>query len=397
MVTDKSGTWVLLVGVCLVLVRFSAVRGQDREEVPTPLTRQMLDESLALGRQFLLASQLPTGIFRYRVNFLTGAEASEQNAVRQAGALWGLTLIHQDQPTPETRTAILRGLAFFIDHSPRTPDGRRYVRYPGDSKGDSGVVALVVLSLVDFLRAEPVGAHAPLAQSCDEYVRFLQHLERADHCFYRQYLLSSGEGWGQSSPYYDGEIILALVKAARYRARDDLRPLVLRCAEASYAAHARDAVLARRDDPDTKGYFQWACLACAELHASQWPHTELYAQRAIELADWMIEVHKTLDRPRNTAYAYEGIIAAYGLAESIGDAGAQERFRRVIEIGLARLSTWQVGSSQANAYLRNQRDFQASCTGGVLGAATDPWLQIDTTQHQMHAVLLARRHVKTCN
>ena len=45
-------------------------------------------------------------------------------------------------------------------------------------------------------------------------------------------------------------------------------------------------------------------------------------------------------------------------------------------------------AGQANAYLRSQRDFQASCTGGVLGAATDPWLQIDTTQHQMHAVLL---------
>ena len=62
--------------------------------------------------------------------------------------------------------------------------------------------------------------------------------------FYRQYLLNSGEGWGEPSPYFDGEILLALVKAARYLQRDDLQPLVLRAAEASYAAHARDAIAA---------------------------------------------------------------------------------------------------------------------------------------------------------
>ncbi len=53
--------------------------------VPGPLTREMLDHSLALGRQFLLTSQLPTGLFRYHVNFLTGEVAPEQSPVRQAG------------------------------------------------------------------------------------------------------------------------------------------------------------------------------------------------------------------------------------------------------------------------------------------------------------------------
>ena len=123
----------------------------------------MLDQSLALGRQFLLASQLPTGVFRYHVNFLTGEVAPEQSPVRQAGALWGLALIHQDQPSAETREAVLRGLAFFSQHSQRTAEGRRFIRFPGDGNGDSGAVALVALTLIDFLRAEPVDAASAAA------------------------------------------------------------------------------------------------------------------------------------------------------------------------------------------------------------------------------------------
>jgi hypothetical protein len=376
--------WAVLTAWCLS-------GGQAASE---PVTRAMLDESLALGRQYLLANQLPTGLFRYNVNFLTGEEASDQNAVRQAGALWGLAAMHQDRPSAETRAAVLRGLAFFSDHSQRTPAGGRFVRFPLDSSGDSGVVALVALALIDFLRAEPVNEHAPLRQQLDEYLSFLQRLERPDHRFFGQYLsLSSGNGWGEPSPYFDGEILLALVKAARYCQHDELQPLILRAAEASYAAYAHEAIKEGRDETATKSYFQWACLSYAELHGSQWPDTQKYAQRAIELAHWMIDVHRTLERPRNTGYAYEGIISAYVLAQSIHDAPAQAKFRRVIEIGLAKLSTWQVGSKQANAYLRGQPDFQASCIGGVLGAVDDPWLRIDTTQHQMHAVLLARKYV----
>jgi len=287
---------------------------------------------------------------------------------------------------------VLRGLAYFSEHSLLTPNGRRFVRFPGDGDGDSGAVALVALSLIDFLRAEPVDQHAPLRKQLDEYLLFLQSLERPDHRFFRQYLSSTGEGWGQASPYFDGEILLACVKAVRFLQREDLQPRILRAADASYAACASEAVQQHRDDPDTKGYFQWACLAFAELHASHWPQTESYAQRTIDLAHWMIDVHKPLERPGNTAYAYEGIITAFSLARELGDVRDEEKFGRVIDEGLSTLTTWQVGSTHANAYLRDNPHFDPPCLGGVLGAADKPWLRIDTTQHQMHAVILARRY-----
>jgi UDP-N-acetylmuramoyl-tripeptide--D-alanyl-D-alanine ligase len=107
----------------------------------------------------------------------------------------------------------------------------------------------------------------------------------------------------------------------------------------------------------------------------------------------MIDVHRVAQRRRNTAYAYEGIVTAYHVARQIGDTQAARKFRLVIEEGLTKLTGWQVGGPIPSPYLRQQADFDPSCAGGVLGADENPWLRIDTTQHQMHAVILARRYV----
>jgi hypothetical protein len=361
----------------------------------TPNLRPKLDRALDLGRQFLLASQLPAGIFRYQVHFVTGEAVPEQNAVRQAGALWGLALIHRDQPTAETRAAVVRGIDFFAEHSRVTPDGRRYVRFPGVDQGESGVVALVALALMELVQAENAADHHPWRRQVDEYVDFLGSLERTDHHFYRRYLPGTGEGWGRPSPYFDGEILLALVQAATQLDRADLRDLVLRCAEASYATYVREALAQRQDDPPTKAFFQWGCLAYAGLYASGWPATEPYARHAVDLAHWMIDVHQTLQRRGNTAYAFEGILVAYHLAQAIGDTASAEKFRRVTNSGLEKLITWQVGSPDANLFLRKHAEFHPSCRGGVLTSEANPWLRIDTTQHQMHAIILARRYIWT--
>ncbi len=358
-----------------------------------PLTREVLDESLALGRRFLLASQLPSGLFRYRVDCLTGETLPEQSAVRQAGALWGLALLHHDQPTDETRAAVLRGLDYFIAHSHCSDAGARWLQYPGQDEGETGAIALVTLTLIDFLRVEPADAHAVHRQHLAEFLQFLLTLERSDGQFYRRYLVRSGEGWGRPSPYYDGEVLLALVKAARYLAHDELRPVALRAGEVMFEAWARQALQTGSDDPLTKGFFQWGCMAYAEMQEAAWPGSESAAGHAVALAQWMLDVHRPLERRGNTGYALEGVISAYAVAAAIGDQAAQAKFRDVAERVLARLVTWQVGHAQANAFLQSHAPIDAQFVGGVMPAADDPRLRIDTTQHQMHAVILARRYL----
>ena len=41
------------------------------------VTRHLLDESLGLGKRFLLARQTPHGDFRYQVNFVTQEESQD--------------------------------------------------------------------------------------------------------------------------------------------------------------------------------------------------------------------------------------------------------------------------------------------------------------------------------
>ncbi len=110
--TRKRGLTMDRVRVnCLCHAALSVVLltvGVRADDVPQ-VNRQLLDTSLALGKKFLLSNQLPDGSFRYEYHLATGELATRQSQVRQAGTLWGVALIHQDQPTQATRDCVLRG------------------------------------------------------------------------------------------------------------------------------------------------------------------------------------------------------------------------------------------------------------------------------------------------
>ncbi|MGB5815635.1 MAG: hypothetical protein WBH85_17400 [Thermoanaerobaculia bacterium] len=365
------------------------------EPGPT-LTREILDRSLAVGRDYLLNNQKPEGNFNYQYQVMGKRLLPGDSEVRQAGALWGLALIHQDAPTPETSQAIVKGLSYFRRHSLVTEDGRRYVVYPGSLSGGTGTVALVTLTLIDFLRAKgKIEGRDDLEAELDQYLAFLLSLRRADGHFHSGYGHTEGEPMGEPSPYFDGETLLALVKAAKYLDRSALRPKILESAAATYERWVDYALIEDPDSPLTKGFFQWGSMSYYELHTSKWPGTEVWADRVIEMAYWMIDVHRTLDRRRNTAYAYEGIISAWELARLTGNHEAQKKLGEVIAVGLAKLTTWQIGGPLENPFFGTRAVTDRLALGGVMNAADDPLLRIDVTQHQMHAVLLARRFVYT--
>jgi hypothetical protein len=358
------------------------------------LTSELLDRSLELGRTYLLNSQTDRGNFRYSYNLLNGELVGEDNQVRQAGALWGLALVHQARPTEETQRAVLRGLEFFGRCSISRADNTAFIEYPGDLEGETGTMALVCLAAIEYLRAAGDDPRADaVAKQLDRYFAFLLTLRRPDHQFYREYRWSSGAGIGTPSPYFDGESLLAMVKMARYRNRQDLQPMILESAEAIYQAYVERV---RESDPDsdlTKALYQWATLAFLEIHEAGWDPQDVHARRAVELAHWMIDVHRTLERRRNAAYAHEGLAAAWYLAGKIGDRESQDKIAAVIDQAMYKFTTWQVGSPVANDFLRAHPDTAPLALGGVMSGADDPWLRIDTTQHQMHAVLLCREYL----
>src|SRR5690348_1458263 len=54
----------------------------------SPLTAEALDQSLALGRQYLLNIQRPDGSFIYELDANRGVDLNTRHAIREMSALW---------------------------------------------------------------------------------------------------------------------------------------------------------------------------------------------------------------------------------------------------------------------------------------------------------------------
>jgi hypothetical protein len=377
-------TWVRL-------VLESPLRGRCQRE----MTRAVLDRSLELGTRFMLLHQKAEGNFDYEYDWRARTYSPDDNEVRQAGALWGLALLYRDRPSPELGAAVEKGLAFFERQAVSGVGGARCFGYRGRQSLGTGAVALVALAYIEYLSADG-GALALRTQHevrLRGYLKQLLAAMNAEGLWLGRYDPATCRADGYPSPYSDGEALLALVKAAKYLGRADLLPVIRRAANDGYRHNVKEALAVHPDSDTTKGYYQWATMAFYELATSGWPDTERFGDHVLELADWQIDVHRTLMRERNTAYAYEGLIPAYDLARRRGDKFREAKYGCVIDLGLGRLTSWQVGGPLATRYTGAVTPDDRAAIGGVQNEKRRPGLRIDVVQHQMHAVLFARQLV----
>lgn len=355
--------------IATVLTACGPKNYSDSAPFPNRLTQNALEESLTLGTDFLIAQQTEAGNFNYQYDFITKTFNQDDNQVRQAGALWALTLLYANDPENQAlKEAAEKGIAYFETHSGEN-DAGRFVAYPGETQGKTGTQALFVLSLLTY------GAENKL----EPYLDFLLSLRQNDGRFYSKYSLDTGTATGDPSSYYDGETLLALAKLHKIKEDRDFTKLVQESAESMYEDHVLNALDEDPDSDETKGFYQWSSMAFYELYTGPGKKTR-YADWAIELAYWMVDDHELLSARNNTAYAYEGIIHAWELARLSGDQKAEEKLASVIDEGLFKLTTWQVTPERIEDPL---------AIGGIPNEKNGATLRIDVTQHQMHAVLLA--------
>lgn len=418
----------------------------------------------ALGTLFLLEHQKSFGNFDYEYDWTTGQNTDDDMEVRQAGALWGLSLILHDmmdtfdnEDTDGMRVIhivsvhLLRGFEFFIMQNSEILDFNgvtmRYITYPGAKRHGIGTMGLVCLSLVEFLRA--TGDDVPeyvkqklisphkreeLESYLQQLLAFLvtshsstpiQSLEDRFRTWNRLISAASWKSWqvqedpyrqtedgggyflqsyddegissGISSSYYDGECLLAIIKAAKYLNYNFLFPMAVGTAKSLHHRHVTMALKDDEDSAETKGFYQWSSMAFYELATVEFEEEQHYdptrfGSWLVDLALWMVDVHETLNRPKNTGYAYEGIVPAWSYAAASGsNPGTAQHLHCTIEEGLARLISWQVGMGTVE---NNVEEWDGKMgLGGVQNSRKEPGLRIDTTQHQMHATILARRLV----
>jgi hypothetical protein len=387
------------VGGAVMWSRPRPVAWRGEGDCGPPVTRADLDAAVGLGADYLRASLLPAGHFVYEVDWKTGNRPQEDNVVRQAGALWGLALAHHDGVTAAAGP-LDQALAFWTERQRRAGDlawvvdfGLFSRRGGAPSRGQTGALALIGLALVDRLRSSSAAALAPALR--DQYVSLLDGIIawiRAARLpgggFATQYDPETGVSGGAPNPYADGEALLLLARAGIYLDRPSL---VSEAEQIAVEDHRRnvEVPLAAEPDPDTtKGYYQWASMSWREL-ATAGHAAERHDEWLRSLAVWMVDVHRTLQRRKNTAYAYEGILSAYDRARQRGDEETSYKLACVAHQGLRKLFSWQIGHPLAMETLAAAPE---QYRGGVQNAADEPALRIDVTQHQTHAAILARRY-----
>lgn len=346
------------------------------------LTDEDLDRGIALAAGYLARSLNPANDFRYEVDWTSGAVHADPNGVRQAGATYGLVEHAARVKDPAITATADRALAKWLERRRITSFGTTFVWKPNQSH--LGTVALLGLACAErtTLPAPPPGTEDALEGA----IAFVRGSRDAGGGFVEVVDASTEERKPGRSPYADGEALLFLATLAVRFGRADLLPDVLAWAEADWRSNV-EGPLAKEKDPDTtKGYYQWGTMSWAQLVAGG-HDADRWGRRMTDLASWMIDVHATLGRTRNTAYAYEGLIPAYVEAVRRGDSALADHFACTIHEGLGKLCSWQIGHPRA---LPGLKAADAAYEGGVQNHAEEPWLRIDVTQHQLHALWFAK-------
>jgi UDP-N-acetylmuramoyl-tripeptide--D-alanyl-D-alanine ligase len=265
---------------------------------------------------------------------------------------------------------------------------------------ETGAVALASLAIIEYLRAEPemdAERRAALESKLDGYLRFVRTMQMPAGDFHLGVTRGVNVKIGRTSPYFDGEAQLALVKAIRYTGRAEFLPVLQRAVEKNAPKYTVEAWRKARDSDDTKSFYQWGTMSLCEYVDAGFPNAPTYADAVLALAWWQLYTHKTLMKTRNSAYAFEGLVHAYRLAKSQGDARAAADLARTIDKGLYRLTSWQVGGplAERNSFLRGHPTSDPLAIGGVMNERNKAPLRIDVAQHQMHAVILALKTIYT--
>ncbi len=363
------------------------------------LNREILFQSFSLGQQFFINNQKPEGNMNYQYDFIDKKMEADDNQVRQAGALWGLALMLQYDQDSSTKGALDKNLKFFFKHTIKGPvKDSLLIAYPGESKCNSGTVALVALGIIEYLFLEQTGHiildikyRAKLTDKLNGYLGFLKYMRLKNKHFSDAYSLTSKTKKSKYSPYFDGEIMLCLIKAAKYLRYTSLIPII----EDSAMVMAKDYTISQwRTDPDsdlTKGFFQWSCMAFWEYQNAGWKNSKTFGDYLLCIGWWMIHVHKTLGRVRNTGYAVEGLTHVYRLAKSRGETAAADDLRNTIDQILFKLTSWQVEGplKSENEFLADSKITDPLAIGGIMNHKQEAPLRVDVVQHQMHAVILA--------
>lgn len=344
--------------------------------------RAQLIAAAGAGGDYLVRMQKPDGSFHYYYDPAEDRfESRRYNIVRHAGT--ALSLLDLYAATRDVRhlESSRRAITFLKTRFRAARSGKSVYVLDFDGKAKLGASGLALAAIARQIQLDPKSADR---QSATRLANLILALQRKDGSFVMRYQLQGADEQGVDSLYYPGEALLGLIRL--FKLNGDRRLLKAARRGAGFLIEAQ-----RQMDPLPPD--AWLMQALGDLYNAG-PQKQ-YADHAIALAETMIaEQYDDNDHagyaggfgpgpPRATPAAAraEGLVPAYRLARSIGDARASK-----ISAALKACARFQLAQqfTLANsASLPNP----ARAAGGFREGLTSPKIRIDFVQHNISSLL----------
>ena len=371
-----------------------------------------------MAAEQLIRTQLPTGLFPYDLDFVTGAaedmkDPSGPNIVRQAGALFALAQYLEVSDSPPLRETIARALQGFAQRSLpigkgaaqsvlenlrvynrwqiwnplRAPLDRLGLLY--DTKGEGRVVSAngsyerawpgaTALALVSELRYRAATTDDSFAKARHGWLKALLALRVPGRGFREapHYLTESG--------YVNGEAWLSLAEYARSFPAD--QEIVATLSE------IEDYLMARYGASPTLQFYHWGVMAASvRARATRDPRFLDFVRSQTE---WVLASQGSLlEGSDNTCAWIEGLATAVDMLwrDHGKEDPLQDRARDWIKVIMAHNLALQILPGQDSVSFGNgaivRSPWLAVHAGAFLTSSKEAKMQVDVTGHCLSALI----------
>jgi hypothetical protein len=399
----------------------TALAGPSGAQAPAPRVERERDDGVSDAERvrraidYTVASQRPTGLFRYDFDVAAAEPTGQDNLVRQAGTLFALAEFVREERDPRVEAALRTALESMGALS--LPIGRstaqqlleaagvfrfRYGRverqldrlgflYAPEGEGlvvatggdyDQALVGTTALSLVAALEYERATGDERFARLRDGWTEGLLALQLPGSAGVRMRPTTL-----ETSPYFDGETWLA------FAIHRDAFPDAPEVGEA--LAALEQGLMERFASAPVSEFFHWGAMASAQRHRTTGERR--FAEFAAQQAGWFLTaVPWERGRHQSTCSQIEGLASVAAVLAELPE--HESLLRRVRERALRELERnrrLQIDPGQDRVVLAAGglllAPLLADHAGAFLAGPTRAYIRTDLNQHCISAFLKARR------
>ncbi|OGZ41599.1 MAG: hypothetical protein A3C80_00135 [Candidatus Ryanbacteria bacterium RIFCSPHIGHO2_02_FULL_45_43] len=354
--------------------------------VSEPLNHLKIREIIAKSVQWFKEAQEQSGHFRYEYAPFMNIYGSDDNIVRQSGALYilGEVFIRDHNNRYTLKDTLENAISYFTERTAEGElDGTTFlcITDGGNNRCTLGTSGLALVGILDLIKKHPEleSQYRPLIGG---YASYILAMKKPNEGF-RGYYYFAGDQTASESPFSNGEAFLALVRYYENYPSDEVKTVI---------DDAFDYFNTQYRQQWDGNFYLWGMMAIKDLYRENLK--QQYVDFVKEYTDWRISGHKSKRLSDHNRCAYiEGVISAYSVLEPVINDDEKQYYIEEINFWLSQSSNLQVkehdtldihaGGERTVLKIKNPE----RAVGGFLTGLGNPLQRIDFTQHCLSSYL----------